>query len=150
MRDIDELKKTPGLSLKRYLVLFIANVIGLYLISLGLDFTIDHLNRVVIFIFFISIFNAIFWSRLTRILMPFFVWTFGIAGLLLNGGLFAIFGPYFGLNITGWGIILAPLAIALITIVLSTIFSLDDDGAYYQSVLRDAQGKRKGDIKDYP
>ena len=150
MRDIDELKKTPGLSLKRYLVLFIANVIGLYLISFGLDFAIDHLSRVVIFIFFISIFNAIFWSRLTRILMPFFVWTFGIAGLLLNGGLFAIFGPYFGLNITGWGIILAPLAIALITIVLSTIFSLDDDGAYYQSVLRDAQGKRKGDIKDYP
>ena len=28
--------------------------------------------------------------------------------------------------------------------------TLDDDGAYYQAVLREAQTKRKGDIKDYP
>ena len=150
MRDIEELKRAPGLSLKRYLVLFIANVIGLYLISFGLDFTISNFNRVVLFIFFISIFNAVLWPFLTKMLMPFFVWTFGIAGLLLNGGIFAIFGPFFGLNISGWGVILAPLAIALITIVLSAILSMDDDGAYYQSVLREAQRKRKGEIKDYP
>ena len=150
MRDIEELKKTPGLSLKSYLIMFIANIIGLYLISFGLDFTVNNLNRVILFIFFISIFNILFWPLLTKMLMPFFVWTFGIAGLLLNGGLFAIFGPYFGLNITGWGIILAPLTISLITIVLSTVFTMDDDGAYFQSVLREAQRKRKGDIKDYP
>ena len=81
--------------------------------------------------------------------MPLLVWTFGIGSLILNGGIFAFFGPYFGLNITGWGIILAPLTIALITIVLSTILSLEDDGAYYQAVLREAQRKRKGHIKDY-
>ena len=150
MRDIDELKKTPGLSLKRYLILFIANFIGLYLISFGLDFTIDNFNRVILFIFFISIFNAVLWPLLTRMLMPALVWTFGIGSLLLNGGIFAIFGPYFGLNISGWGIILAPLTIALITIFLSAILTADDDGAYYQAVLREAQTKRKGDIKDYP
>ena len=33
MRDIEELKKAPGLSLKRYLILFISNVMGVYLIS---------------------------------------------------------------------------------------------------------------------
>ena len=38
----------------------------------------------------------------------------------------------------------------MITIVLSTILSLEDDGAYYQAVLREAQRKRKGHIKDYP
>ena len=150
MRDIDELKNTPGLSLKRYLVLFIANLIGLYLISFGLDFTVTNLYRVVLFIFFISIFNAILWPLITKIYMPLLVWTFGIGSLILNGGIFAFFGPYFGLNITGWGIILAPLTIALITIVLSTILSLEDDGAYYQAVLREAQRKRKGHIKDYP
>lgn len=150
MRDIAELKKTPNLSAKRYLVLFVANLIGLYLISFGLDFTITKFNYVVLFIFFISIFNAILWPLLTRIFMPFLVWTFGIGALTLNGGIFAFFGPFFGLNISGWGIILAPLTIALITIVLSTILTLEDDGAYYQSVLREAQFKRKGDIKDYP
>ena len=150
MNDIDELKKTPGLSLKRYLVLFIANFIGIYLISFGFDFTIDNFNEVILFIFFISIFNAILWPFLTKMLMPFFVWTFGIAALALNGGILAFFGPFFGIHITGWNIILTPLFIALITIILSTIFSLDDDGAYYQAVLREAQRKRKGDIKDYP
>lgn len=150
MRDIDELKKTPGLSLKRYIILFIANFIGLYLISFGLDFTVTNFNRVVLFIFFISVFNAVLWPLITKIMMPVFVWTFGIGSLLLNGGIFAIFGPYFGLNITGWGIILAPLTIALITIILSAILTDDDDGAYYQAVLREAQRKRKGDIKDYP
>jgi hypothetical protein len=82
MRDIEELKKTPGLSLKRYIILFIANFIGMYLVSFGLDFSITNFNRVVLFIFFISIFNAVLWPLLTRMLMPFFVWTFGIAALL--------------------------------------------------------------------
>ena len=150
MRDVDELKKTPGLSLKRYLVLFIANLVGLYLISFGLDFSFVNLNRVILFIFFISIFNAVLWPLIMKVYMPLLVWTFGIGTLILNGGLFAFFGPYFGLNITGLGIILAPLTIALITIILSTIFGLEDDGAYYQAVLREAQRKRKGDIKDYP
>jgi hypothetical protein len=68
----------------------------------------------------------------------------------LNGGIFAIFGPFFGLNFSGWGVILAPLTIALITIFLSAILMADDDGAYYQAVLREAQTKRKGEIKDYP
>ena len=150
MNDIDELKKTPGLSLKRYLVLFIANFMGVYLISFGLDFSIANVKEVILFIFFISIFNMIFWPILTNIFMPFFVWTFGIAAIALNGGIYAFFGPFFGIQITGWNIILIPIFIALITLVLSTIFSLDDDGAYYQSVLRYAQKKRKGDIKDYP
>ena len=150
MRDVDELKKTLGLSLKRYLVLFIANFIGVYLTSFGFDFSIANFNEVILFIFFISIFNAIFWPILSNIFMPFFVWTFGIAALVLNGGIFAFFGPFFGVHITGWNIILIPLFIALITIILSTIFSLDDDGPYYQAVLRDAQWKRKGEIKDYP
>lgn len=149
MRDIDELKKTPGLSLKRYLILFIANLIGLYLINFGLDFKLTNLNNVIIFIFFISIINAILWPLLTKLLMPFFVWTFGIAALALNGGLIAFFGPYFGLHIEGIWIILTPLIISLISIILSTIFAIKDD-EYYQSVLREAQRKRKGDIKDYP
>ncbi|AMD17202.1 membrane protein [Methanobrevibacter sp. YE315] len=150
MRDIDELKKTPGLSLKSYLIMFIANVIGLYLISFGLDFTINKLGEVVLFVFFISIFNVVLWPLIIKVYMPVLVWTFGIGTLILNGGIFAFFGPLFGLNITGWGIILAPLTIALITIVLSSLFGIEDDRAYYQAVLREAQRKRKGNIKDYP
>ena len=150
MGYIDELKKMRGLSVKSYFILFIANVIGMYLISFGLDFTVERFINVCLFIVFISIFNIVLWPLLIKIFMPFLVWTFGIGVLVLNGAVFALFGPFFGLNISGWDIILAPLIIALITIVLSAVLALDDDSVYYQSVLRQAKGKRKGEIRDYP
>ena len=150
MRDIDEIKKTPGLSLKRYLILFTANVLGLYLISFGLNFTVSNLGHVVIFVFFISLFNLLIWPLLTKILMPFFVWTFGIAALSLNGGIYVFFGQFFGLYIPGWGVIVVPLTIALISMVLSLIFASNEDNPHYRAMLREAQRKRKGTIKDYP
>ena len=123
---------------------------GLHLIGFGFDFTIGHFSSVFMFVIFICIFNALLWPILTNILMPFLVLTFGIGTLILNGMIFAIFGPLFGVNITGWRIILAPLTIALITTALSAILTIEDDGAYYRSVLRQAQMKRKGNVKDYP
>ena len=150
MRDSDEIKKTPGLSVKRYLIIFIANVIGVYLIGFGLDFTFTKLGEVVLLIFFISIFNLILWPFITKILMPFFVWTFGIAALSLNGGVYVFFGQFFGLHIPGWGVILVPLTIALISMILSLIFANNDDNPHYRAMLREAQRKRKRDVKDYP
>ena len=95
MRDVDELKKAPGLSLKRYLILFISNVLGVYLISSGLNLTLSNLGHVVLLIFIVATFNFIVWPFITKILMPFFVWTFGIAALSLNGGVYVFFGHFF-------------------------------------------------------
>ena len=150
MRVISELRKKPGLTLKRIFILFIANIIGLYLISYGWDFTPGRFSDVIVFIIFISIANSILWPILTRILMPFLVLTFGIGSLILNGLIFSFFAPLFDICIEGWGIILAPLAIALITTILSTVLTIEDDGSYYRAVLRDAQRKRKDNVKDYP
>ena len=150
MKNIDGLRKTPKLTLKRFLIVFVANILGLYLIGFGLNFTQNNFTNAVAFTIFLSIINAILWPILTRILMPFLVFTFGVGSLILNGVIFKFFGPLFGIYIEGWGIILAPLTIALITTILSTILTIEDDGSYYRSVLRLAQRRRNNDIKDYP
>ena len=151
MEHVSEYDKPPRITLKRSLIIFIGNIIGLYLISFfGLGVDVSRFDEVALFVIFISFINAIFWPILTRILMPFLVLTFGVGTLVLNGILLQIFAPFFDITITGWGVILAPLAMALLTTILSTLVTIEDTSTYYRSVLRDATKKRKGDIKKYP
>ena len=151
MKHVSEYDKPPRITLKRSLIIFIGNIIGLYLISFfGLGVDVSRFDEVALFVIFISFINAIFWPILTRILMPFLVLTFGVGTLVLNGILLQIFAPFFDITITGWGVILAPLAMALLTTILSTLVTIEDTSSYYRSVLRDATKKRKGDIKKYP
>ena len=151
MEHVSEYDKPPRITLKRSLIIFIGNIIGLYLISFfGLGVDVSRFDEVALFVIFISFINAIFWPILTRILMPFLVLTFGVGTLVLNGILLQIFAPFFDITITGWGVILAPLAMALFTTILSTLVTIEDTSSYYRSVLRDATKKRKGDIKKYP
>ena len=151
MEHVSEYDKPPQITIKRSLIVFIGNIIGLYLISFfGLGVDVSRFDEVALFVIFISFINAIFWPILTRILMPFLVLTFGVGTLVLNGILLQIFAPFFDITITGWGVILAPLAMALLTTILSTLVTIEDTSSYYRSVLRDATKKRKGDIKKYP
>ena len=144
-------KLTPKRNFKRSLVVFIGNILGIYLIFyLGLGVEVDEYGSVALLVLFISLLNAILWPILTRIAMPFLVLTFGIGTLILNGLLLQIFGPVFGIEIKGAAIILAPLAMAAVTTILSSLITIDDDSSYYRSVLRDAEKKRKNEIKDYP
>ena len=151
MEYIQDFEKPPRVTLKRSLIIFIGNVTGIYLISLlGLGVTIDYFNDIALLVIFISIVNAILWPLLTRILMPFLVLTFGVGTLFLNGLLLEIFGPLFDVNVQGPAIILAPLAMSFVTTILSALLTIEDDGSYYRSVYRDAEKKRKKEIKNYP
>ncbi|MBQ3244704.1 MAG: phage holin family protein, partial [Bacteroidaceae bacterium] len=96
-----------------------------------------------------SLINALLWPILTRIAMPFLVLTFGIGTLILNGLLLQFFAPLFNIEIKGAAMILAPLAMAAVTTILSSLITIEDDSSYYRSVLRDAEKKRKTEIKDY-
>lgn len=151
MERIHDFEKPPGVTFKRSLIIFIGNVIGIFLISyLGWGVTINSFDNVGLFVIFISIINALLWPLLTRILMPFLVFTFGIGTLILNGLLLEYIGPFFGIEVHGPAIILAPLAMAFVTTVLSSLLTIEDDGSYYRSVYRDAEKKRKKQIKKYP
>ena len=150
MEIINE-KQTPKQSLKRSLIVFIGNVIGIYLISyLGLGVEISHSGDIILLVLFLGLVNAILWPILTRIAMPFLVLTFGVGTLILNGLLLQLLAPSFGIAIKGPALILAPLGMAAVTTVLSSLITINDDSSYYRSVLRDAEKKRTGDVKDYP
>ena len=151
MENVKIVEKPPRITLKRSLIILIGNVIGIYLISFfGLGVEISNFDDIFLLVIFISIVNAVLWPILTRIFMPFLVLTFGIGTLLLNGLLLEIFGPLFEIEVTGWAIILAPLAMSIVTTILSAALTIEDDGSYYRSVMRDAEKKRKEVIKNYP
>ena len=151
MENIADYEKPPRITLKRSIIVFIGNVLGIYLISfLGLGVQISYFDDIFFFVIFIRIINALLWPILTRILMPFLVLTFGVGTLILNGFLLVFFGPLFGITVSGSGIILAPLAMAFLTTILSTLITIEDNGSYYRSVFRDAEKKRKDEVKDYP
>lgn len=141
----------PRVTLKRSLIILIGNIIGLYIISfLGLGVKISYFDDIFLLVLFISLVNAILWPILTRILMPFLVLTFGVGSLILNGFFLEFFAPLFGISVEGPAVILAPLAMAFVTTLLSALLTIEDDGSYYRSVFRDAKRKQKGEIKKYP
>ncbi|WP_462316845.1 phage holin family protein [Methanobrevibacter sp.] len=151
MEHIKEFETPPRVTLKRSLIIFIGNVLGIYIISyMGLGVTIDYFDDIALLVIFISIVNAVLWPLLTRILMPFLVLTFGFGSLILNGILLEIFAPLFGIEIKGLAVILVPLAMAFVTTSLSSLLTIEDDSSYYRSVFRDAEKKRKDNVKDYP
>ena len=150
MEIIDQ-KSTPKRSLKRSLIVLIGNVLGIYLISfLGLGVQVHQFDDIILLVVFISLVNSILWPILTRIAMPFLVFTFGFGTLILNGCLLNFFAPLFEIEIQGLAIVLAPIAMAAVTTILSAIITIDDDSSYYRVVLKDAEKKRKTEIKDYP
>ncbi len=149
--EIIKKKQIPKRSLRRSLMVFVGNIIGIYLISLlELGVEVSQFDNIIFLVIFISLINAILWPLLTRIAMPFLVLTFGFGTLILNGLLLQFFAPLFGIEINGAAIILVPLAMAAVTTILSALITIEDDSSYYRSVLRDAQKKRKSEIKDYP
>ena len=149
--EIYKEKQTPKRSIKRSLIVFIGNVLGIYLISvLGLGAEVSQFDDIIFLVLFISLINALLWPILTRIAMPFLVLTFGFGTLILNGLLLQIFAPIFDIEIKGAAMILAPLAMAAVTTILSSLITINDDSSYYRSVLRDAEKKRKTETKDYP
>ena len=149
--EIIEEKQTPKRSLKRSLIVFIGNVLGIYLLCIfGLGVKVDAFDDVILLVLFISLINSLLWPILTRIAMPFLVLTFGFGTLILNGLLLQFFAPLFDIEVKGAAIILGPLAMAAVTTILSSLITIEDDSSYYRSVLRDAEKKRKTEIKDYP
>jgi uncharacterized membrane protein YvlD (DUF360 family) len=149
--EYSKTKPSRKKTLKRTLIVFIGNVIGLYLISfLGLGVTVGEFDDIALLVIFISIVNAVLWPLLTKIFMPFLVLTFGVGSLILNGLLLGLFAPLFDIEIKGMAIILAPLAMAIVTTIMSSVLTIEEDSSYYRSVYRDAKRKRKGEVKNYP
>lgn len=133
-------------------IVFIANVIVLYIISfLNIGVHIDSFEVAVLTTLIIAIVNSLSWPVLSKIFLPFLVFSFGVGNLILNG-LMIYFLSFFidGFIVKGYGIILGPFFMSFVTTLLSTILTIDDDSNYYRSVLRRASQKQKKPVKGYP
>ncbi|WP_292888562.1 phage holin family protein [Methanobrevibacter sp. UBA212] len=151
MEHVKKFATPPRITLKRSILIFIGNVLGIYIISFfGLGVTVGEFDDIALLVIFISIVNAVLWPLLTKIFMPFLVLTFGVGSLILNGLLLGLFAPLFDIEIKGMAIILAPLAMAIVTTIMSSVLTIEEDSSYYRSVYRDAKRKRKGEVKNYP
>ena len=151
MEHVKKFETPPRITLKRSILIFIGNVLGIYIISFfGLGVTVGEFDDIALLVIFISIVNAVLWPLLTKIFMPFLVLTFGVGSLILNGLLLGLFAPLFDIEIKGMAIILAPLAMAIVTTIMSSVLTMEEDSSYYRSVYRDAKRKRKGEVKNYP
>ena len=151
MEHVKKFETPPRITLKRSILIFIGNVLGIYIISFfGLGVTVGEFDDIALVVIFISIVNAVLWPLLTKIFMPFLVLTFGVGSLILNGLLLGLFAPLFDIEIKGMAIILAPLAMAIVTTIMSSVLTIEEDSSYYRSVYRDAKRKRKGEVKNYP
>lgn len=77
--EIINQKQTPRRSFRRSLMVFIGNILGIYLIGfLGLGIKLSSFDDILLLVLFIGLLNAILWPILTRIAMPFLVLTFGL------------------------------------------------------------------------
>lgn len=122
----------------RTLVLWVGGVLGFMLIDyLSVGLTVNSWETAFVVVALLGILNALFWPLLSRIFLPFMVFTVGVGSLVLNGvliWLISIFVP--GITIGGAALILTPLGMMIITTALSSLLTLDDDASYYRTVLR--------------
>jgi uncharacterized membrane protein YvlD (DUF360 family) len=130
----------------RILVIWVIAALGLLLMDLLLDgLQFDPPRRVFIAAAVLGFLNALLWPFLSRVLLPFAVFTAGLFFLLLNGvmlWLAAQIVPGFEID-TIWTATLAAFGVTAVNVVLSTLLTIDDDGSYYRNVINKRIRRRK-------
>ena len=122
----------------RGLIIWLSEALGLILLTyLDIGLSVNSLETAIIVIGIVGLINALFWPILSRILLPFMVFTVGIGSLLINGLVIWLVSEIIpGIIIEGGALFLVPLGLALINTLVSAILTADDDASYYRTVLR--------------
>ena len=129
----------------RIVVIGIFEIIGLIVMAILLDgLYISRLGTAVVAISLIGLLNALLWPILSRVLLPFAILTGGLLFLVLNGAIILLASrciPGFDVN-SVWTATVAAMGITAINVILSTLFTIDDDGSYYRNVISKRMGKQ--------
>lgn len=124
----------------------IANIlIVLAMPMLSDDFVLGRWTNAIIIIFLLTIANTILWPIFTRILMRFFIITFGIGALLLNGLMF--YGVAYYLPEVKIGIGGALIATLFINIATTLIFNIANIDFYNRHIIKKLSKKVNTDKK---
>ncbi|MGB3716576.1 MAG: phage holin family protein [Candidatus Promineifilaceae bacterium] len=135
----------------RILIIGVFEVVGVLLMAWLLDgLKIEGLRTAIAAVVIISLLNALLWPILTRIFLPFAVFTAGFFFLLLNGVIIWLAG----LIVDGFTVanvwptaIIASVGITAVNVILSTLLTLDDDSSYYRNVVR-RRMRRQGKVEE--
>lgn len=95
----------------------------------------------------IGLLNALLWPILSRILLPFAVFTAGLFFLVLNGFIVWLAGqilPGFTVESVGTAIITS-LGITAVNVIFSTLLTIDDNASYFRNVVR-RRMRRQGQV----
>ena len=122
----------------KILIVWVGEIIVFYLLAdLGIGLTIDSLITAIFVIIILEIINSIFWPSLTKIFLPFLVYTIGIGSLLLNGGIIWVMSLFIPtLSIEGYALIIVPLGIAVVHTILTTLLTLGNEEEYYNFIIK--------------
>ena len=133
----------------RILIIGVFEVIGLLLMAWLLDgLTIDRLGTAVVAVIVIGLLNALLWPILSRIFLPFAVFTAGLFFLFLNGAILWLASQLvegFDIDSIFWTAILASIGITAINVILSTLMTIDDDASFYRNVVH-RRMRRRGEV----
>lgn len=142
-------------SIIRTLIIWASEVVGLAIlvwILPGLD-VIDW-GTGILYIAVVGVLNALLWPMLSRVLLPFMVYTLGFGSLILNAlilwlGWFFVDGIYIA---SFWTLIGTAIGLTIVNTLVSVILTIDDDASYYRHVLiRRLRKERKGEpVKEKP
>jgi uncharacterized membrane protein YvlD (DUF360 family) len=136
----------------RTLILWIGSSLGFLLIAyLSVGLTINTWTTAFIAAAVVGILNALLWPLLSRIFLPFMVFTVGIGALLLNGALIWLASNFVpGITIEGAALILTPIGMAAIATLLNGLLTIDDDAAWYRGIRSSVKKMDKENVKENP
>jgi uncharacterized membrane protein YvlD (DUF360 family) len=126
----------------RTIILWIGSSLGFLLVAhLQVGLIIDTWYAAFLVAAAVGILNALLWPLLSRVLLPFMVYTVGVGALLINGFFIWIASDFVpGVSIGGAALILTPIGMAAISTLLIAIVTIDDAAAWYREI-KDAKKK---------
>jgi uncharacterized membrane protein YvlD (DUF360 family) len=124
----------------RILVVWVLNAVGL---MIGASFvpgvTLDSFWYALLAAALLGVLNALIWPALIRFALPITAWTLGLGALFLNGlfvwlvawiieGGFDVARVWQGVLLAAW--------LTVVSIVITTVLSIDDDAVVYRNIVK--------------
>jgi uncharacterized membrane protein YvlD (DUF360 family) len=97
----------------------------------------------------LGLFNALIWPVVMRYALPVATWTLGLGAVVLNGLFVWVVGWVMdeGFSVdTVWHAVLLAAWLTIVSIIVTTILSIDDDAVVYRSVVK-RQMRKTGSIE---
>ncbi len=101
----------------------------------------------------LALLNAVLWPIVLRFAAPLILWTVGLIGLIGNALILLLTADIVdGFEVDGfWWALLAALVMTAISVVLSVVFSIDDDDVWRRNVVRRMVGRLEPpEVTDVP